>query len=78
MKRKEKVFRYWIDILFKIFLFIAAIIALKLVMFPLIIPNEQAFKIGFYVLIIGVSPLYIYSHGFDLGYLRKDFICRLE
>jgi len=33
MKRKEKIFRFWIDILFKIFVFIAAVTAMKLVFF---------------------------------------------
>jgi len=33
MKRKEKQFWFWVDILFKIFLFIAVVIAMKLVFY---------------------------------------------
>jgi len=33
MKRKEKMIRFWIDILFKIIVFIAAVIAMKLIFF---------------------------------------------
>ena len=33
MKRKEKMFRFWVDILFKIIVFVAFVIAMKLIFF---------------------------------------------
>ena len=33
VKRKDKIFWYWVDIFFKIFVFIAAVVAMKLVFF---------------------------------------------